>query len=283
MQSRRTDCSMCFTHAKIQACNPLNTSGCKGAAGSGAARGHAARTVYSTHVRGSNAPRGQRGRAFRCQLKQAVPCPEFLWTHPSAANSAPRSARWPSCTSAPARPTYPRCSRNSLVSPSSGQAHGSWRSAAARARPRCHSPTVAIASSPSSSVRTWRRSPGPSFAGGDAAFFAEVQQRYERWDPSTPPGLRLPTADEIPADSADLHILELFEPPSFHRYEWTQTYTTTAYRDLLLTYSNHLLLDPGRRWSLLDCISHLIDTRFGGRITKRYLTELRLAHRRTGN
>jgi SAM-dependent methyltransferase len=31
-------------------------------------------------------------------------------------------------------------------------------------------------------------------AGGDEAFFAEVQGCYERWDPKTPPSLRLPTA-----------------------------------------------------------------------------------------
>jgi hypothetical protein len=61
---------------RFRACNPHTSCG-KGAAGSGAARGHAARTVYSTPVRGSNAPCAERGRAFRCQLKQAVPCPEF--------------------------------------------------------------------------------------------------------------------------------------------------------------------------------------------------------------
>ncbi len=34
--------------------------------------------------------------------------------------------------------------------------------------------------------------------GGTDRFFADVQDCYERWDPSTPPGLRLPAAGAIP-------------------------------------------------------------------------------------
>ena len=52
-------------------------------------------------------------------------------------------------------------------------------------------------------------------AGGDAAFFAEVQACYEHWDPATPPGLRLPTADEIPFDSQALVGSGQFGPAPF--------------------------------------------------------------------
>ena len=45
----------------------------------------------------------------------------------------------------------------------------------------------------------------------------------------------------------------------------------------MLTYSGHRDLDPAAQTGLPDCISRLIDTRYGGRITKRYLTELRAA------
>ena len=116
-------------------------------------------------------------------------------------------------------------------------------------------------------------------AGGDTAFFAEVQACYERWDPSTPPGLRLQNSSEIPRDSAELDQSGLFERVVFHRYEWTETYSATAYRDLLLTYSGHRALESDRREHLLACITELIEGRYGGSITKRYLTELRLAHR----
>ena len=116
-------------------------------------------------------------------------------------------------------------------------------------------------------------------AGGDTAFFAEAQACYERWDPSTPPGLRLQNASEIPRDSAELDQSGLFERVVFHRYEWTETYSASAYRDLLLTYSGHRALESDRREHLLACITELIEGRYGGSITKCYLTELRLAHR----
>ena len=114
-------------------------------------------------------------------------------------------------------------------------------------------------------------------AGGDAQFFEEVQACYERWDPSTPPGLRLSSQDDIPADTAELDSSGLFEPAVVHRYAWAQSYAASEYRDLLLTYSGHRALDPTRRTHLLDCITDLIETRFSGRITKHYMNQLCLA------
>jgi hypothetical protein len=38
-------------------------------------------------------------------------------------------------------------------------------------------------------------------------------------------------------------------------------------------------LPPDDQRGLLDCIAGLIDERYGGRIVKRYLSELRLAYR----
>lgn len=109
-------------------------------------------------------------------------------------------------------------------------------------------------------------------AGGTERFFAEAQEIYERWDPDTPPGLRRPSADEVPREFDES---ALFEEPEFHRYEWDQAYDTAAYVDLLSTYSNHIVLPERDR--LLAGIAELIDTRYGGRIVKRYLTQLALA------
>ena len=116
-------------------------------------------------------------------------------------------------------------------------------------------------------------------AGGTEAFFAEVQACYERWDPATPPGFRLPAAADLPLDSAELDRSGRFGPATFRRYEWDQPYTMAAYLDVLRTYSGHRALAPAARQGLLECIAHLIDSRYGGRITKRYLTELRVARR----
>jgi SAM-dependent methyltransferase len=115
-------------------------------------------------------------------------------------------------------------------------------------------------------------------AGGDAAFFDDAQACYEHWDPETPPGgARLPTAAEIPSSSEELDRTRRFGPAVFRRYERDRPYTTSSYREVLLTYSGHRALDAASQAGLLDCITHLIDTRYGGTIAKRYLTELRVA------
>ena len=116
-------------------------------------------------------------------------------------------------------------------------------------------------------------------AGGDEAFFADVQDCYERFMPGTPPGLRLPAAADVPSDRAALEAGGRFERAVAHRYEREIQYTTAAYLDLLGTYSNHRALDADARAALLRCVAHLIDERHGGRIAKRYLNELVVAYR----
>ncbi len=116
-------------------------------------------------------------------------------------------------------------------------------------------------------------------AGGSEEFFVEVQGCYERFDPATPPGLRPPAADDV--DTSD-HADEAarsgrFDPVVFRRHEWDLTYTTAEYLEVLQTYSGHRALPSEAREGLLECIAGLIDTRYGGRITKRYLTELRVS------
>ncbi|WP_245908104.1 class I SAM-dependent methyltransferase [Pseudosporangium ferrugineum] len=116
-------------------------------------------------------------------------------------------------------------------------------------------------------------------AGGTEPFFAAAQGCYERFDPATPPNLRLEGADTIPEDDAELVASRRFGPATFHRYEWEQAYSTGEYLDLLLTYSGHRALPAAQQTGLLDCIGRLIDEDHGGRMVKRYLTELRTAHR----
>lgn len=117
-------------------------------------------------------------------------------------------------------------------------------------------------------------------AGGDTEFFAEAQRCYERWDPSTPIGLRLQSAEAIPSDSEELDRSGRFGPATFRRYEWEISYSTLAYIETLMTYSGHRALAPDARANLLACIAHLIESRYRGRVAKRYMTELRTARRR---
>ena len=116
-------------------------------------------------------------------------------------------------------------------------------------------------------------------AGGTGDFFADVQACYERWDPATPPGLRLTPAADIPTGDDEPTRSGRFGLAQFKRYEWDLVYTTATYLDVLLTYSGHRALEPVARGGLLGCIADLIDVRYGGRIVKRYLTELTVAYR----
>jgi hypothetical protein len=115
--------------------------------------------------------------------------------------------------------------------------------------------------------------------GGSEAFFATAQDCYERFDPATPPGLRLQPAAEIPQDDGELVSSGRFGSAEFHRYEWELSYSTAEYLDVLLTYSGHRALPTAQRSGLLDCIASLIDRNHSGRVVKRYLTELRVAQR----
>lgn len=116
-------------------------------------------------------------------------------------------------------------------------------------------------------------------AGGTTAFFADVQRCYERFDPTTPPGMRLTTDDETPDEAPEFHRSAQFGPVIFRRYEWQQTYPAPDYLNLLMTYSGVRSLASQPRNGLLTCISHLINNVHGGSVTKQYRTRLALAHR----
>ncbi|MCX5231086.1 class I SAM-dependent methyltransferase [Streptomyces sp. NBC_00233] len=118
--------------------------------------------------------------------------------------------------------------------------------------------------------------------GGSEEFFVEVQRCYERFDPDTTPGTRPPEAAGV--DGSD-HAREVarsgaFGPTVLRRYEQDLTYTAAEYLELLQTYSGHRALPEAARNGLLACVAGLIDGRYDGRVTKRYLIELAVAHRR---
>jgi SAM-dependent methyltransferase len=116
-------------------------------------------------------------------------------------------------------------------------------------------------------------------AGGTNAFFADAQRCYERFDPTTPPGMRLTTDDEIPEEAAEFDRSARFGPVEFRRYEWQQTYTSPKYLNLLMTNSGHRAMAPQARSGLFACISHLIDDVYNGAIIKQYRTRLAIAHK----
>jgi SAM-dependent methyltransferase len=120
-------------------------------------------------------------------------------------------------------------------------------------------------------------------AGGTSAFFDQVQDCYEQYDPNTQTGLTLPAEDEVSMDVGEIERSARFNRIDRRLYPWEETYTTKSYEQLLMTYSGHRALEVEARTALLACITDLIDRAFGGRITKRYLFELTVAHLNGGD
>jgi SAM-dependent methyltransferase len=116
-------------------------------------------------------------------------------------------------------------------------------------------------------------------AAGGAEFFAEVRDCYERLDPAAPPGLSRPGDVMNPLDAAELRRSGRFGPVTFRRHEWELTYSTAQYLDLLQASAGHRALEPAARAALLDCVGRVIDDRHGGHVTKRHMTDLRVATR----
>lgn len=111
-------------------------------------------------------------------------------------------------------------------------------------------------------------------AGGTPGFFEDVAVCYRRYYPGADPPPR--PAGLVPFDT---DVDPRFGPAEFHRYEWTIEYDTAGYLDLLRTYSPTLAMSGPAAAGLLRCVGELIDGRYGGRVAKRYLTELRLLRR----
>lgn len=116
-------------------------------------------------------------------------------------------------------------------------------------------------------------------AGGTRRFFVDAQSCYERFDPTTTPGWRQPTAADILDDPSEIDSSRRFGAVRFRRYEWEQEYPTRGYLDLLTTYSPIRVMPESARNGLLACLGRLIDRNHGGRIRKRYLTRMAVARK----
>ncbi|MFM9443169.1 class I SAM-dependent methyltransferase [Streptomyces acidiscabies] len=119
-------------------------------------------------------------------------------------------------------------------------------------------------------------------AGGTTGFFDDSQPHYQHWDPATPPGLLLKDAAEVGADLTEFEREPGYEDVTVRRFTQDVTYTADGYLEVLLTYSGHLALDEPSRDGLFAALRELIDTRYGGTVTKRYLHELVTARRTLG-
>lgn len=120
-------------------------------------------------------------------------------------------------------------------------------------------------------------------AGPSDRFFAAAQRCYERWDPATPPGLRLARLDDLPATGEyGLKQAPEFTDARVARFPLDVRYTADEYLDLLGTFSGHRALNAERRAGLYGCLRALIEAEPDGTIVRSSAVELSTAVRTGG-
>jgi SAM-dependent methyltransferase len=139
-------------------------------------------------------------------------------------------------------------------------------------------PKVAHALAPGGALAFFWNRPDP--AAEDDGFSAAVQAVYQREAPALAAAYRPPRGEDEAERVAAIEQTGLFGPVTVRRYRSTEVYDAARYLRLLETYSDHAALDPVVRSRLYRGIGALIDTRFGGQVTKGYLTLLYLARRK---
>lgn len=111
-------------------------------------------------------------------------------------------------------------------------------------------------------------------------FFRESQSIYKKHAPNL-------GTDDIFSSSTDqgddfeekASEIGEFENFIYKEYFWAEDYDTDTYIKLLNTYSNHLALTDKQREGLFSGIKELINSEFGGKVTKQYVSRLHLARK----
>ena len=96
----------------------------------------------------------------------------------------------------------------------------------------------------------------------DEGFFAESQSLYDKY--------YSPMTTNRPTHATNFPGVEAFQDPIKRVYPWMQTYSSEQYIKLLGTYSGHIALPDENRHRLFEGIVDLIETEYGGRVTKHY-------------
>lgn len=111
----------------------------------------------------------------------------------------------------------------------------------------------------------------------DEGFFAAAQPIYERYGQGHT-GPRAPRREDAdPPIRTALEADDRFAHVGVRRYDWDQSYTAAQYRDLMLSYSPTLLMEPRARQGLLDDMETFIEERFACRVVRPLVVALTTA------
>jgi SAM-dependent methyltransferase len=117
-------------------------------------------------------------------------------------------------------------------------------------------------------------------SAADRGFFDRCFPIYRRHRPGER-RTKSPGEDLIPPAFAELQGSHLFDDAHFWRYRWDQTYTTAAYADLVLSYSNTQDMEPGPRAALVADLCALVDAEFNGYVVRPLVITLAACRRKT--
>ena len=111
----------------------------------------------------------------------------------------------------------------------------------------------------------------------DAGFFAATQPIYERYGQGHT-GPSAPTRGNVdPPIRLVFDTDPRFESVAVRRYDWNQTYGAADYRNLMLSYSGTQMMEDTDRQGLLDDVEALIQSDFGGIVTRPLVVTLTTA------
>ncbi|KAB8145612.1 class I SAM-dependent methyltransferase [Chloroflexia bacterium SDU3-3] len=114
----------------------------------------------------------------------------------------------------------------------------------------------------------------------DTPFYIASQEVYRRVVPEwASPEAITPLATQIERDVAAIDATGCFAPVTVRTYPWSVRYTTEQHIKLFNTYSDFRDLPDPTRHALYQGLAELIDTQFGGAITRSYIAVLYLARR----
>jgi SAM-dependent methyltransferase len=123
----------------------------------------------------------------------------------------------------------------------------------------------------------WNMHPTP-YTG----FFEDVQRIYRQVVPEWEDPRSQPRTEKRTQEWAEyINETGLFEKVQVRLYRWLRVYTTSQYLKLLDTYSDHRSLDDRRRHQLYVGIRTLLEEKYGGNVTRPYLSALYIAKKRT--
>ena len=138
-----------------------------------------------------------------------------------------------------------------------------------------------MCSNPEDGWRCWATlwSAGP----GEPEVYTETADLHARYSPGNPDWGHPPFEEEVRATDVGWGLVsdpgDLFGPTVVRWYATVQWFDGGAFADLLRTTSPYRRLDRDIREPLLDAMAERIRTQMGDRVSRRYLSVLRVGQR----